>query len=111
MNFKLVFISSFVLLVSIATSSAQTTRRVLFLGNSYTGFNNLPQLISDAALSAGDSLIFDSNTPGGYTLEAHSLDPVSLGKIATGGWDYVVLQGQSQEPIIQTSVFNQGGYV
>jgi PKD repeat protein len=94
-----------------ATAFAQTTRRVLFLGNSYTQVNDLPQLVHDAALSAGDTLLFDSYTPGGYTLEAHSLDPVSQGKIAAGGWNYVVLQGQSQEPIFQTSVFNQGAYV
>lgn len=100
-----------VFLFSMAASFGQTSRKVLFLGNSYTAYNNLPQLVHDVALSAGDTLIFDSYTPGGYTLEAHSIDPVALGKIATTGWDYMVLQGQSQEPIIQTSVFYQGGYV
>lgn len=89
---------------------AQTTRTVLFLGNSYTGFNNLPQLVKDAALSAGDTLIFDSNTPGGQTLEGHANNTTSQNKIMAGGWDYVVLQGQSQEPVVQTSVFNQGAF-
>jgi len=54
------------------------TKEVLFLGNSYTGVNNLPQLIADVALSAGDTLIHDKNTPGGYTLEAHTTNATTL---------------------------------
>ncbi len=88
----------------------QITRRVLFLGNSYTGVNNLPQLISDVALSAGDTLMFDSNTPGGYQFIDHVVDPVTLSKIMAGGWQYVVMQGQSQEPVLAHSEFLSGGY-
>jgi hypothetical protein len=87
---------------------AQSTKRVLFIGNSYTHVNNLPQLIADAALSVGDTLIFDSNTPGGHTLLQHSTNTVSQSKIMTGGWHHVVLQGQSQEPITQESNFYTG---
>ncbi len=76
----------------------QESKRVLFLGNSYTYYNNLPQLLADMALSAGDTLVFDSNTPGGYTLQGHSTNATSLQKIAQGNWDYVVLQEQSQLP-------------
>jgi len=77
---------------------AQETKRALFLGNSYTYYNNLPQLTAILALSAGDTLIFDSNTPGGYTLNQHSTNATSLAKIQQGGWDFVVLQEQSQLP-------------
>src|SRR6187401_3263782 len=79
---------------------AQLSYRVLFLGNSYTAVNNLPQIIHDVALSAGDTLIFDSNVPGGYQLVNHSNDTVSQNKIKAGNWNYVVIQGQSQEPIM-----------
>jgi len=88
---------------------AQQTRNVLFLGNSYTGVNNLPQLVHDVALSAGDTLIFDSYTPGGYRLSDHYSDSISLNKIISGGRDYIVLQGQSQEPILDQGGFNGGG--
>ena len=71
------------------------TKRVLFLGNSYTSVNNLPQAIADVAGSVGDTLIFDSYTPGGYYLGNHATDSVSLGKIKMGHWDYMVLQDQS----------------
>lgn len=88
---------------------AQLHRKVLFLGNSYTGVNNLPQLVHDVALSAGDTVAFDSNTPGGYQLIDHSGDATSQAKISAGVWDYVVIQGQSQEPITHNNQFINGG--
>lgn len=99
------------ILTSGLRTTAQTTRNVLFLGNSYTGVNNLPQVVKDLAISAGDTLTFDSHTPGGYTLEDHSADPTSENKIAAQTWDYVVLQGQSREPIIESLKFSQGAGV
>ncbi len=80
------------------TIGQSQTQRVLFLGNSYTAFNNLPQMVADVALSTGDTVIFDSNTPGGFTLEAHSTNETSLNKIKAGDWNYIVLQEQSQRP-------------
>lgn len=78
-----------------ATFSYGQTRHVLFLGNSYTYVNNLPQMISDAAASMGDVLIYDSNAPGGYYLGDHLTNTTSVNKIMIGNWDYVVLQDQS----------------
>ena len=92
----LFFILSYICCFTIYAQSQ--SKRILFLGNSYTYVNNLPETLANAALSAGDTLLFDSNTPGGYTLEGHSTNPTSLSKISEGGWDYVVLQEQSQRP-------------
>lgn len=72
--------------------------RILWLGNSYVTVNNLPQLFHDLALSAGDSVIFDSNAPGGTTLQQHSVNATSIQKIYSQPWDYVIVQAQSQEP-------------
>lgn len=106
-NFKtLLFIA---LLLSTRFSIAGDTLRVLFLGNSYTAANGLPQLVQAMAASAGDTLIYDSNTPGGYRLTDHATNSSSQSKIMQGGWDYVVLQGQSQEPVVGTSLFVAGG--
>lgn len=92
------------LVISGQTGAQGVLKKVLFLGNSYTYFNNLPGMTAALAWSAGDSLYFESNTPGGYTLGwqpiAHATDPVSLAKISEGGWDFVVLQEQSQTPAI-----------
>ena len=81
-------------------------RNALFLGNSYTQVNNLPQLISDYAVSMNDTLSFESNTPGGYTLDQHFTNTTSTGKIINGGWDYVVMQEQSQLPSFQDYLSN-----
>lgn len=94
---KIISILSLCILLS-ATCYGRTIRRVLFLGNSYTYVNNMPQLVANMASAMGDSLIFDSYTPGGYTLDQHGQDPIALGKIMLGNWDYLVLQEQSQLP-------------
>ena len=76
---------------------AQQSARVLFVGNSYTQVNNLPQMVSNIALSMGDTMTYASNTPGGCTFEMHSRNQ-SMTMICEGGWDFVVLQEQSQLP-------------
>ncbi len=81
--------------------------KVLFIGNSYTYVNNLPQAIADIANAMGDTFSFDSNTPGGYTLNLHTSNATTLSKINAQPWDFVVLQEQSQLPSfdpIQVSV-------
>lgn len=88
---------SFLVLSNTLIISAQT-RKVLFIGNSYTAVNNLPLMIANIATSMGDTLQYDSNTPGGYTFNLHSTNVTTLNKIAAQDWDYVVLQAQSQEP-------------
>ena len=89
---------SVLLLFASLTMYSQQTKRVLFIGNSYTGVNNLPQIVANLAAANGDTLIFDSSTPGGYTFELHSTNTTTLGKIRSQDWDYVVLQEQSQRP-------------
>lgn len=92
------FLFLLLLTYSFTGISQSFAKRVLFLGNSYTNRNNLPLLLSNVASSTGDTIIVDSNTPGGYTLQGHSTNQTSLNKIAQGSWNYVVLQEQSQRP-------------
>lgn len=77
--------------------SAQETKRVLFIGNSYTDVNNLPLLVRQVAESTGNRLDYQSNTPGGCTFSQHCTNQ-SMTYICEGGWDVVVLQEQSQLP-------------
>lgn len=91
-------------------AAAQITKKVCFIGNSYTYSNDLPGLISNLATADGNTLVKDQNTPGGYTLQLHSTNATSLAKIQGNNWDYVVLQDQSQIPSfpwsqVQTDVF------
>ncbi len=76
----------------------QSRKSMLFLGNSYTAVNNLPQLLHDLAIGTSDTIDFDSNIPGGYTFNLHTTNATSLAKIQQKPWDYVILQEQSQLP-------------
>ncbi|NDI98560.1 T9SS type A sorting domain-containing protein [Flavobacterium sp. LaA7.5] len=88
---------------------SQVTRKVLFIGNSYLYTNDLPLMIENVAASAGDQLIQDSNTIGGYTLSEHATNTVTQTKITAQDWDYIVLQEQSQLPSFPVpSAFMQG---
>jgi PKD repeat protein len=94
-NMKILFT---LLLLIASISFAQVTKNVCFIGNSYTYSNNMPGIISSLATADGNTLITDQNTPGGQSLMSHSNNATSLNKIAANGWDYVVLQDQSQLP-------------
>jgi hypothetical protein len=87
--------------------SAQVTD-VLFIGNSYTYTNNLPDMVYQLARAYGDSIAHFSNTPGGYTFDLHSQDNNTLAAINQRPWNFVVLQGQSQEAALD-SVFLSWG--
>ncbi|MFN5712826.1 MAG: hypothetical protein ACK46S_12480, partial [Bacteroidota bacterium] len=95
-----------ILFLSISDIKGQDTLRVLFLGNSYTSYNNLPQLVKDLSTSAGKNLITDVNMPGGITISGHLNDPTSIAKVSQGNWDYVVVQEQSQLPTIDYYRYN-----
>lgn len=99
----------FLLCFTVFTAShflAQDTLRALFIGNSYMGVNNLPQMVKDLSTSMNDVLIFDSNTPGGQTFQNHAANPINYQKMAAQPWDYIILQGQSQEPSFPFSQVN-----
>jgi len=91
-------IFSFLMFIGFAVQVFAQSKRVLFLGNSYTAVNNLPLLVKNIALSTNDTLIVDSNTPGGYTFQLHTTNTTSQSKLTAGNWDFVVLQEQSQLP-------------
>lgn len=101
----------FLLLFCFLSISAESqTKRVLFIGNSYTLNNNLPDITADVAASAGDELIYGTAAFASYTLQLHSENSTTLSMIHQGGWDYVVLQEFSQNPSeplawVQTNVF------
>lgn len=76
----------------------QDSLKVLFVGNSYTYANDLPGTFTQIANAMGDYSFVDSKTNGGYTFQMHSQDLVTYQKINAQDWDYVIIQGQSQEP-------------
>jgi hypothetical protein len=81
---------------------ARISTHVLFIGNSYTYFNGgLDKQLEGLAPSVdASSLAF-----GGYTLERHWTDGRALDAIRRRRWDYVVLQEQSQTPVVDQQKF------
>lgn len=78
--------------------------RVLFIGNSYTSVNDLPKALTALGASEGSPVTYavKQHTPGGATWEDHAANPAVAALIAEG-WDYVVLQDQSQQPWLYTT--------
>ena len=86
------------LLLFAGKTTAQDSSSVLFIGNSYTYFNNMPGILSDIAESFGNHVEHSSQTPGGMTFSGHAGNTATYSAMNNENWDYVVLQGQSQEP-------------
>ena len=76
--------------------------RVLFIGNSYTYVNNLPELVTGLAESAHRSLETEMIVAPGATLQKHWEDGKALEVMKRGHWDYVVLQEQSTLGLVLT---------
>lgn len=76
--------------------------KVLFIGNSYTFYNDLPKMLNDMAKAGRQrTLEIGRELPGGCTFEKHWKDGKAAAKIAEKKWDYVVLQENSMFPIKQ----------
>lgn len=80
----------------------KTPIRVLYVGNSYTQVNQLPQLVGALATASGDgaSYVCDTHLVDGATLEQHYNDGQALAMIRGGDYDLVVLQEQSMRPLL-----------
>jgi hypothetical protein len=87
-------------LLMLATAAfAEDPQRILFIGNSYTGVNKLPDVFLEVVKNSGrKEPVVKSSTPGGRTLKQQLGIAGSMKLIEEGSWDVVVLQGQSQEP-------------
>ncbi len=76
--------------------------RILFIGNSYTFYNGgIDREVEALAPSSRTSRI----AVGGYTLEDHWNDGAAARRIREGGWTFVVLQEQSQRPVLDRESF------
>jgi Lysophospholipase L1 and related esterases len=92
-------------------SDAQDTSctRVLFIGNSYTFVNDLPNTFAKLAGSGGHNVEVGMSAQGGWRLADHAVSIETLHLLNSTKWNFVVLQEQSQIPAI-TQVRNQEMY-
>ena len=78
-------------------TKGKDTMKILFIGNSATSVNDVPNLLKRLAASAGKTVTVKAITKGGYTLAQHADETTDHGKgvyaeIAKG-YDIVFLQG------------------
>ena len=82
--------------------------KILFIGNSYTYFNDLPRIVAQMANDSQTEIKLKTKeiAKGGFTLSAHFFNAdETLKVIKNGNWDYVVLQEQSVRPIENPKLF------
>ena len=84
--------------------------KVLFIGNSYTYFYDMPKLFEAECRGRGAECDVDSVTAGGYTLEQFLSDENEFGRRAKEllhqkKYDYVVMQEQSVRPASDPELF------
>jgi len=91
-----------------------TEKSILFVGNSYTYYNNMPEeLFSSLAKEAGLSLSVSTAVKGGARLRQYA-DPntehsrILQEAIAGKQFDLVILQEQSHTPVSDEATFLQG---
>ncbi len=103
-----IFLLLFVLVTSTFILTAQNKTNVLFIGNSITYFNDMPQTFKNIANSKGDSTDVTVYAPGGTGFINHVNDANVYDLFRQGNWDFVILQPGSNEspgysePISQT---------
>jgi hypothetical protein len=79
--------------------------KILFIGNSLTSTNNLPESLAAIALAERHPVKVDARLVGGWTLATQNDDPATNAAIARGGWDDVVLQEQSSTSVNAPAFF------
>jgi len=84
-----------------AAETRETCVHILFIGNSYTFVNDLPNMFAELAHAGGHKVETGMVAAGGLTLADHSKSPEVTNQLESSTWDFVVLQEQSEIPAIQ----------
>ena len=84
--------------------------KILFVGNSYTYFNDLPEVVRNICVASGVDTEIDAVTAGGYTLAHFVSESNPYGrqlreKCASNAYDFAVLQEQSTRPAVSPKTF------
>ncbi|MCX6232173.1 MAG: T9SS type A sorting domain-containing protein [Bacteroidetes bacterium] len=98
--------------------TAQDTIKVLFIGNSFTYFENMPDLFRNIADSAGYKVKTQMYAPGGVSVGdtaqgtmAHMNNPLVYDNIRSDKWDYVVLQDNQGRFVLDYGKFSSSSLV
>ncbi len=78
---------------------------ILFIGNSYTYANDLPEIFSKLVRAQGGRVKVSTAANPGWKLAQHLKSKYTLAKINKHNWDYVILQEQSVVPAFSKARF------
>lgn len=67
-------------------------KKILFVGNSHTYFNDMPQMVREIAQAAGEKVHVTMLTRGGMTLDWHRQQEQTAFNLRYGEYDFCVLQ-------------------
>ena len=70
---------------------------ILFIGNSYTHYNNMPFIFKSMAVSKNVKINVEMNAKSNHTFKMHAQRSEMYSTIRSKKWDYVILQGFSRE--------------
>lgn len=82
---------------SSAAIAASEPVKVLFIGNSYTHMNAMPNIFEKIAKSKGADVLVEMSAKSNHTFKMHSERKDMYESIRKEKWDYIVLQGFSRE--------------
>ena len=96
----------------IPPDTSNSDYKVLFVGNSFTFYNNgvdfhLRKMLDADVSKDSTQYLIQKIAISSYTLQAHYQDSLTLKKIKSDKWNVVVLQEQSTRPINNAGLFLQ----
>lgn len=86
-----------------AKEQPEDSVKILFIGNSFTYYNDMPNMVKSLATSMKLKYSCSRIVKGGQTLRGHLENPELIKTLANGGWDYVIIQEQSSSPAGRTA--------
>ena len=92
------------------THSQDNKEKILFVGNSFTYFNNMPQMVEAMARAEGDALLTRQSTVGGSNLMQHlkaENGTKTQRMLDSTAWDIVILQDHSVSTIEDPKRFQE----
>ncbi len=93
-----IFIPLLFALASLSSCGGQAEHSVLFVGNSYTFANDLPEMVAEIAAANDTTIDVEMIAIGGAFLHEHAVNPDVIEALGSGTYDTVVFQEQSVAP-------------
>ena len=78
------------------------TAKVLWIGNSYTFYNDLPKMTANIAARNNITLENTEVLKGGERWSGHLQNPGLIEQLQKGGWDFIIMQEFSSGPAYST---------